>query len=387
MSTTGASDLLLAPEEVAFDVERFDWVDDGRLEVVGRWSGVRGLRFVRPVLTVPVAGRRRRIVALLEHKPWVASDGDQWVAAFPWQGHREAVGPAQLAVGPSLVVELPAPGPRQSPVPREPSPADLAAQRAYETETRAARESEAAQALLRREREDHERRRRELEAGLEALRADVAAAGAVADGVRLERAGARARLDDALADNDRLRATHADAEAETARLRATHADAEAETARLRAAHADAEAETARLRAAHADAEAETARLRAHADAEAATHRLRAAHGAAAEQLSDAVAENDRLREKRGAAAEPLRDELARPLEAAPEPAPRPAGTGAADGRRTVKILDGPQRMPEVKPLLVQAQPLKRNAAAVWGRRIAAIVLLLVALVALFILLH
>jgi len=373
MSTTGASDLLLAPEEVAFDVERFDWVDDGRLEVVGRWSGVRGLRFVRPVLTVPVAGRRRRIVALLEHKPWVASDGEQWVAAFPWQGHREAVGPAQLAVGPSLVVELPAPGPRQSPVPREPSPADLAAQRAYETETRAARESEAAQALLRREREDHERRRRELEAGLEALRADVAAARAVADEVRLELAGAGARLDDALADNDRLRAAHA--------------DAEAETARLRAAHADAEAETARLRAAHADAEAETARLRAHADAEAATHRLRAAHGAAAEQLSDAVAENDRLREKRGAAAEPLRDELARPLEAAPEPAPRPAGTGAADGRRTVKILDGPQRMPEVKPLLVQAQPLKRNAAAVWGRRIAAIVLLLVALVALFILLH
>ena len=55
MSTTGASDLLLAPEEVTFEVERFDWVDDARLEVLGRWSGVRGLRFVRPVLTVPVA--------------------------------------------------------------------------------------------------------------------------------------------------------------------------------------------------------------------------------------------------------------------------------------------------------------------------------------------
>src|SRR4051794_24237374 len=114
MSTTGASDLLLAPEEVTFDVERFDWVDDSRLEVVGRWSGVRGLRFVRRFLPGPLAGRRRRLVALLEHKPWVASDGEQWVAAFAWEGHREAVGPAQLGVGTSLVVDLPAPGPRQS---------------------------------------------------------------------------------------------------------------------------------------------------------------------------------------------------------------------------------------------------------------------------------
>jgi hypothetical protein len=44
-------------------------------------------------------------------------------------------------------------------------------------------------------------------------------------------------------------------------------------------------------------------------------------------------------------------------------------------------------MPEVKPLLVQAQPLRRSAVAVWGRRAAVIVLLLLALVALFILPH
>src|SRR5690242_20141179 len=311
MSTTGASDLLLAPEEVTFEVERFDWVDGARLEVLGRWSGVRGLRFVRPVLTVPVAGRRRRIVALLEHKPWVASDGDRWVAAFPWEGHREAVGPAQLAVGPSLVVDLPAPGPRQAPLARAPSPAELAARRAHEAETRAARESEAAQALLRREREDHERRRRELEAELEAVREDVAAARAVADELRLELAGARARLDDALAANDRLRAAHADAAAETGRLREAHAGAAAEADRLRQARADAAAEAERLREAAPPAPA--------------------------------------------------------PPPEAP-PAPRAPGTGAADGRRTVKILDGPQRMPEVKPLLMQAEPLKRNPAAVWARR-------------------
>jgi hypothetical protein len=351
MSTTGASDLLLAPEEVTFEVERFDWVDEGRLEVLGRWSGVRGLRFVRPVLTVPVAGRRRRLVALLEHKPWVASDGDRWVAAFPWEGHREAVGPAQLAVGPSLVVDLPAPGPRQAPVPREPSPAELAAQRAHEAETRAARESEAAQALLRREREDHERRRRALEADLEALREDVAAARSVADELRLELAGARARLDDALAANDRLRAVQAEVALETDRLRDAHADAAAEADRLRGARADAAAEA---------------------------DRLREAHDAAAERLRD---ERER--------AQTLERRLDEAPAAEPEPAPaapRTPGTGAADGRRTVKILDGPQRMPEVKPLLVQAEPLKRNAAAVWTRRIAVVALLLVALAALFILL-
>src|ERR1043165_9111877 len=37
---------------VSFEVERFEWVDAGRLEVSGRWYGLRGHRFVRPVLVV-----------------------------------------------------------------------------------------------------------------------------------------------------------------------------------------------------------------------------------------------------------------------------------------------------------------------------------------------
>jgi hypothetical protein len=108
MSTSGYPEALPA-SDVAFDVERFEWTAVDRLEVRGRWSGVRGRRFMRPSLNVDVARGRRRLIALLEHKPWAAGDGDTWVAAFPWDGEREGVGPAVLEVGAGLSVPLPAP--------------------------------------------------------------------------------------------------------------------------------------------------------------------------------------------------------------------------------------------------------------------------------------
>src|SRR4029453_2969823 len=94
---------------VSFEVERFEWVDGDRLEVTGRWDGLRGHRFVRPGLVVqagaeqrrervvpgrcsgrggnrfvgPVlvgqaGGGRRRRRGMLEHKPWAADDGEEW---------------------------------------------------------------------------------------------------------------------------------------------------------------------------------------------------------------------------------------------------------------------------------------------------------------------
>ena len=98
----------VAQEQTAFELERFRWSDPERLEVQGRWFGVRGRRFVRPVLTVAVDGRRRRLLAVLEHKPWSADEGEPWVAAFPWEGSHDAVGEAELEVG-SLTVDLPPP--------------------------------------------------------------------------------------------------------------------------------------------------------------------------------------------------------------------------------------------------------------------------------------
>src|SRR6188472_2835420 len=95
---------------VTFEVERFEWVDGERLEVIGRWYGLRGHRFVRPVLVVQAAdGEQRRLLAVLDHKPWAAEDGDEWIAAFPWEGEPLELTAAELAVAPSLAVDLPAP--------------------------------------------------------------------------------------------------------------------------------------------------------------------------------------------------------------------------------------------------------------------------------------
>jgi hypothetical protein len=95
---------------ITFEVERFEWIDGDRLEVTGRWYGLRGHRFVRPVLVVQAAGdEQRRLLAVLDHKPWAAEDGDEWIAAFPWEGEPLELTSAELAVAPSLAVDLPAP--------------------------------------------------------------------------------------------------------------------------------------------------------------------------------------------------------------------------------------------------------------------------------------
>ena len=97
------------PVAVTFEVERFEWADDDRLELEGRWFGLRGTRFIRPTLEVEVDGEPRRLLALMEHKPWAAEEGEDWLAAFAWEGERGEIA-AELAVGSDLTFELPRPG-------------------------------------------------------------------------------------------------------------------------------------------------------------------------------------------------------------------------------------------------------------------------------------
>jgi hypothetical protein len=117
--------------DLAFELERFDWTAADRIEVTGRWYGVRGRRFVRPTLHLRVDGRRRRLIAVLDHKPWAADTEELWTAAFTWRGDQSGVTDARLEVSPDVVLDLPAPGtaapnasltprPRPKPEPRRP---------------------------------------------------------------------------------------------------------------------------------------------------------------------------------------------------------------------------------------------------------------------------
>src|SRR3954469_17602332 len=132
MSPTATPDSLA---ELSFELDGFQWAGEERLEVSGRWFGVRGRRFVRPTLTLRAGGRRRRLVAVFEHKPWAAVEESAWTAAFAWRGDREVISVARLDVAPDVVLELPPPGeasagpllrPRPRRRPAAPSPAAVA---------------------------------------------------------------------------------------------------------------------------------------------------------------------------------------------------------------------------------------------------------------------
>lgn len=100
---------------VSFELERLD-VEGDELVVTGHWSGVRGLRFVRPTLVA----EDRRILATLEHKPWAPSLDHTWIAAFPWDRDDVDVDGLALAVSPQVTVQL---GDAPLPVAPQPQPA------------------------------------------------------------------------------------------------------------------------------------------------------------------------------------------------------------------------------------------------------------------------
>src|SRR3954447_17319992 len=93
-------------DSASFKAERLTWAAPDRLELTGVWSGVRGLRFLRPTLTLRSKQGQRRLLALLEHKPWAAADGRTWVAAFPWDGPPDTFDAVELSVGSGIDVAL-----------------------------------------------------------------------------------------------------------------------------------------------------------------------------------------------------------------------------------------------------------------------------------------
>lgn len=124
LPTLGGAPTPAAPAGARFAVDRLD-VDDELLTVEGRWSGIRGLRFLRPTLVVD----GRPVLATLAHKPWAASENERWTAAFPWTGDPERLRRAWLQVAPSVIVPLgdgsrARPAPPAAPLPKAEAVAD-----------------------------------------------------------------------------------------------------------------------------------------------------------------------------------------------------------------------------------------------------------------------
>jgi hypothetical protein len=222
-----------------FELEQFEQ-SGGRLRVLGRWSDVRGMRFMRPTLTVG----DRRVLAVLDHKPWMPEEGQTWIAEFPWDGDvadidREL---AELAVAPSVAVSLASPGVPVEPLGEpEPSPLALEEERRHRLESEVAFLREQID-LLKERLEETEQERDEARAAatpppeeepqederIAQLEADIERA-------RAERDNARERLDDertrrakAEEDYDRLRIERDAAQHEAAHLREELAEREVE---------------------------------------------------------------------------------------------------------------------------------------------------------------
>lgn len=272
----------MAPvREVSFDLERFGWVEDGRLEVIGRWSGLRGRRVGRAFLTV--AGKR---LSALPGGQMAAPD-EPWRAVFAYDGDPADVTGAELEIGRTLVVDLPPPRRRRrrhatGETPTVAAARDLAAARA---------EADAATAEADALREQ-----------LASLRAQLAApreAGADEDEVET----LRAELTAARAEADALRGRSGGEESELAGLRLALGS-------LRASHEQLEDELEALRGVRDERDrvaGELEQLRAHgADEE----RVKADLGVVIHELQDRAAQSDSAREQLMAEVTEARGEIA-----------------------------------------------------------------------------
>src|SRR5439155_5789486 len=93
--------------------------------------------FMRPTLTVG----DRRVLAVLDHKPWAPEEGQPWIAEFPWDGDPADIdrSRAELAVAPSVAVALSSPGVPVEPLGEpEPDAHDLEEERRHRLESEVA---------------------------------------------------------------------------------------------------------------------------------------------------------------------------------------------------------------------------------------------------------
>jgi hypothetical protein len=403
-------------------VERLASVEDGRVEISGRWFGVRGRRFVRPTLTLTFSpdGAERRWLADLAHKPWAAEDGEPWIAAFAVDVALDSASAIELSVAPDIEITLQPPGgagapgessvagQARSPLAKQSSPPRRPSARAQDLERLTARLA-SAQDAIERERE----RRATVEQALEGQRSQTRKLSA-------ELGHARAELDLASTVQREGEAVSAELESTRRELRALqrrHQELASEHDRMIDAHASLESELRERSGALESARdaLESARERA---AEAlAAERARAAETIEQEQArrADEVAaerraRTDELAAERRARAEELTAERARaaerlrtaksrhpPAEILAEdadgangdvdPAAAPQGSrGREDSRDQDRAYEvrvrgvGPQRIDRPVNPALRSRPN-------WLGRILALMVIIAVIVAVYLVLH
>ena len=304
-------------------MERLAAIEDGRVEVSGRWFGVRGRRFVRPTLTLTLGddGPQQRWLADLEHKPWAALDGEPWMAAFPVDVELAGASSIELSVAPDIEIML----------------------RAPEGATGSAAASPvAAQARSPMAKQDTQGRRRPSARAqdLERLSTRLSSAQAALERERERRAGVDVALEEQRAESRRLSAELGRARAELDLARTVQRESEAMSAeldstrrQLRAAehrYEELVAEHDRATGVHASVEAElrersgaleSARDALEQERTRSAERLRSAEArAAAPPRTPPAPTEDRFDESEP---EPTRAEPRRPRPAAPHRVDRP----------------------------------------------------------------
>jgi hypothetical protein len=97
-----------------FELERFEWRAPDRLEISGKFHGLQEPPADTPVLVVSGDGEAHRLDAVPDIGTGRPEDGKAWSAQFLWDETPIGVEAAALELGPDLMIELPAPGAKET---------------------------------------------------------------------------------------------------------------------------------------------------------------------------------------------------------------------------------------------------------------------------------
>ncbi len=97
-------------EQVSFTLLRFEWTPPDQLDVAGAWTGIDRSDLTDATLVLHGRGSMHRLEAIRG----VSNNSRNWSAGFAWRGDPESIERAELVLGSSLVVELPASNSKQA---------------------------------------------------------------------------------------------------------------------------------------------------------------------------------------------------------------------------------------------------------------------------------